>query len=91
MTAQKKKKTKQNPQWLLYPIPPPYVSPPFQKLWTGRTKKERLQGLEELCAVTPMGTAVYMDTLSVAAHTGSAPDLCKYLCKVQRNTMQGSH
>lgn len=90
MTAQKKQKTKQNPQWLLYPIPAPYVSP-FQKLCTGKTKKEPLQGLEELHAVTPMDTAVYRDTLSLAAHTGSAPDLCKYLCKGQRNTMQGSH
>lgn len=44
-------------------------------------------GLAELCAVTPTGIAVYMDTLSVAAHTGSAPDLCKYSCKVQRNTV----
>lgn len=45
------------------------------------------QSLEELLAVTLIGTAVYMDTLSEAAHPGSAPHLCKYLCKVQRNTM----
>lgn len=92
LTAWKKQKNKQNPQWLLHPIPPPYLPPPFQKLGTGKTKKEcgyLPQGLVEPFAVTTIGTAVYMDTLPVAEHNGSAPILCnscakKYhsLCKV---------
>lgn len=40
LTARKKQKNKQNPQWFLYPIPPPYMPPPFQKLCTVKTQKE---------------------------------------------------
>lgn len=68
LTAWKKQKNKQNPQWSLHPIPPPYVPPPFQK---GKTKKERGYlpwGFAEPFAATTAGTAVYTDTLPVAEH-----------------------
>lgn len=80
LTAWKKQKTKQNPQWLLHPIPPPHAPPPFQKLCTVKTKKERgylPQSLAEPFAVTTVGTAVYTDTLPVAECNASAPVLCK--------------
>lgn len=80
LTAWKKQKNKQNPQWLLHPIPPPYVPPLFQRLCTGKTKKEcgyLPWGLAEPLAVTTVGTAVYTDTLPGAEHSASAPALCK--------------
>lgn len=54
----------------------------FSKAVHREKKKEHgylPRGLVELFAATSTGPAVYMDTLSVAAHTGSAPDLCKEL------------
>lgn len=80
LTAWKKQKNKQNPQWSLHPVPPPHVPPPFQKLCSGKTKKERGYlpgGLAEPFAVTTAGTAVYTDTLPVAERNGSAPVLCQ--------------